>query len=184
MAAFTDQERGRRETSSEKKEYESTSSTTASSSSASKRKRLLSITVPQEESPSPYSPEVLPQRNPKRRFQRRNSKCPSMFCQMLSPASLMELQRAAADVRTPPRSPLPTTEERGLAPHALSTKEVHTQNYVRQSPKYIQRFPASFLPPRGRQFVSSPKDRRAATLSILHEALNELASHNQQYHEE
>lgn len=55
--------------------------------SMKKRKRL---TIAE---PSPHLDEEVFDINPRRRFKRRNSKCASMFYQMLSTTNLLELQR-------------------------------------------------------------------------------------------
>lgn len=81
----------------------------ASHASAAKRKRFLSAAATQTniDDTTMFDHDLAP----RRRFKRRNSKCASMFYQMISPATLLELQRIAGE--TPPPATRTTQEPWG-----------------------------------------------------------------------
>lgn len=85
----------------------SRASLTSLASFSAKRKRLsLTTTVPSAaqnmiNGRTMFDSDLTP---PRRRFKRRNSKCASMFYQMISPTTLLELQRIAGDTQEEPRN--------------------------------------------------------------------------------
>lgn len=70
--------------------------------SAAKRKRLSSLTAAHSSTAAPsIDGTMFDLATPRRRFKRRNSKCASMFYQVISPTTLLELQRLAGETQEP-----------------------------------------------------------------------------------
>lgn len=140
-----------------------------------KRKKLSIVLPPLPVAAHGHEPQhVLAEvsTNPRRRFQRRNSKCPSMFYQMLSPANLLELQRdAAEDDESPmgsPQAPDRKEGERGWSDN---------KPYMRGQHDVLRAFrPAPWIEAEKR-LTSSRTHQKNATLSILNEALHLSSAH-------
>ena len=146
------------------------------------KRKKLSIVAPPPPPEESHEPQSQTFGNPKRRFQRRNSKCPSMFYQMLSPSHLMQLHRDADEVRSPqgsPGKPADRKEWNSNVSNALPSNDLREQEpykdnlkAFRPSWKEQQRLGAS-----SSSSYTYPRKSKSATLTILTEALKLSSAH-------
>lgn len=143
------------------------------STSGVKRKQI-SMVSPTPDCCEHDNTSPTPTPNPKRRFQRRNSKCPTMFYQMLSPGNLMDLQREAVG---PPSSPPP-------GPRIVSPQAPERKVLGSELPKDLLQDGKNYPSTKNLRSAWVKRSRsprksssKHATLTILTEALNLSSAH-------